>query len=78
MCVIFHEDNARLHVSLKTWQKLLQLDLEFLIHPSYSKGVDPLDFHLFQFLQNSLNGKKFSLPGRQYLKQFFAQKDKLF
>ena len=59
MCVIFHQDNARLHVSLKTWQKLLQLDLEILIHPPYSKGIDPLDFHLFQFLQNFLNGKNF-------------------
>ena len=77
-CIIFHQDNPRLHVSLMTRQKLLQLGWEVLIHLLYSPDIAPLDFHLFQFLQNSLNGKNFnSLKDcKRHLEQFFAQKDK--
>ena len=63
-CIISHQDNTRLHVSLMTRQKLLQLGWEVLIHPSYSPDIAPWDFHLFQSLQNSLNGKKIQFPGR--------------
>ena len=62
--IIFHQDNARLHVSLMTRQKLLQLGWEVLIYPPYSPDIEPSDSHLFQSLQNSLNGKKFQFPGR--------------
>ena len=58
--IIFHQDNSRLHVSLMTRQKLLQLAWEVLIHPPYSPDIAPLDFHLFRSLQNSLNGKNFN------------------
>ena len=77
-CIIFNQDNARLHVSLMTRQKLLQLCWEVLIHLPYSPDTVPLDFHLFWSLQNSLNGKNFnSLEDcKRHLKQFFAQKDK--
>ena len=63
-----------------TRQKLLQLDWEVLIHLLYSPDIAPLDFYLFQSLQNSLNGKNFnSLEGyKRYLEQLFAQKDKKF
>ena len=75
--IIFHQVNARPH-SLMTRQKLLQLGWEVLIHLPCSPDIAPLDFHLFQSLQNSLNGKNFtSLEDCQrYLNQFFAQKDK--
>ena len=78
--IIFHQDNARLHVSLMTRQKLLQLGWEVLIHPPYSPDVAPSDFHLFRSLQISLNGKNFnSLEDcKRHLEQFFAQKDKIF
>ena len=78
--IIFHQDNARPHVSLMTRQKLLQLVWEVLIHPPYSPDVAPSDFHLFRSLQNSLNGKNFySLEDcKRHLEQFFAQKDKKF
>ena len=62
--IIFHQDNARLHVSLMTRQKLLQLGWEVLIHPPYPPDTEPSDFHLFRSLQNSLNRKKFQFPGR--------------
>ena len=60
-CIIFHQDNARPRVSLMTRQKLLQFGWEVLIHLLYSTNIAPLDFHLFQSLQNSLNGK-ISIP----------------
>ena len=63
-----------------TRQKLLQLGWEVLIHPPYSQDIAPSDFHLFQSLQNSLNGKNFnSLEDcKGNLEQFFVQKDKKF
>ena len=78
--IIFHQDNARLHVSLKTRQKQLQLGWEVLIHQPYSSDIAPSDFHLFRSLQNSLKRKNFnSLEDcKRYLEQFFAQKDKRF
>ena len=78
--IIFHQDNTRLHVSLMTRQKLLQLGWEVLIHLPYSPGIVPLDFHLVRSLQNSLNGKNFNSleDWKSSLEQFFAQKDKKF
>ena len=52
--IIFHQDNARPHVSLMNRQKLLQLGWEVLIHLLYSPDIAPSDFHLFWSLQNSL------------------------
>ena len=79
-CIIFHQDNTRPHVSLKTRQKLLQLGWDILIHLPYSPDMAPLDFHLFWSLQNSLNRKNFnSLEDcKRHLEQFFAQKNKKF
>ena len=79
-CTVFHQDTARLHVSLMTRQKLLQLGWEVLIHLPYSPDVAPLDFHLFWTLQNSLSRKNFnSLEDcKRQLEQFFAQRDKKF
>ena len=63
-----------------TRQKCLLLGWEVLIHPPYSPDIAPSDFHLFQSLQNSLNGKNFnSLEDcKRHLEQFFAQKDRKF
>ena len=52
-CIIFHQDNARPHVSLMTRQKLLQLGWEVLIHLLYSPDIAPSDLHLFWSLQFS-------------------------
>ena len=51
--IIFHQDKARLYVSLMTRQKLLQLGWEVQIHPPYSPDIVPSDFRLFWSLQNS-------------------------
>ena len=78
--IIIHQGNARPHVSLITRQKLLQLGWEVLIHLPYSRDITPSGFHLFQSLQNSVNGKNFnSLEDcKRHLEEFFAQKDKKF
>ena len=63
-----------------TRQKLLQPGWEVLIYPLYLPDIAPSEFHLFQSLQNSLNGRNFnSLEDcKRHLGQFFAQKDKKF
>ena len=84
--IIFHQDNARLNVSLMTRQKLLQLGWEVLILPAYLPDTAPSNFRLFWSLPNYLNGKKanffpktLSLEDfKRHLEQFFPQKDKLF
>ena len=79
-CIIFHQDDARLHVSLMTRQNLIQLGWEVLIYLPYSPHIAPSDLHLLWSLQNSLNGKNVnSLEDcKRHLEQFFAQKDKAF
>ena len=63
-----------------TRQTLLRPGWEVLIHLPYSPDIVPSDFHFFQSLQNSLNGKNFnSLEDcKRHLEQFFARKDKKF
>ena len=63
-----------------TRQKLLQLVWEVRIHLLCSSDIAPSDVHLFQSLQNSLNGKKLnSLENyKRHMELFFAQKDKKF
>ena len=60
--ITFHQDKARQPVTWMTRQKLLQFEWEVLIPPLYSSGITPPDFHLFKSLQNSLMGKKLSIP----------------
>ncbi|XP_012060168.1 PREDICTED: histone-lysine N-methyltransferase SETMAR-like [Atta cephalotes] len=78
--VVFHQDNARPHVSLITRQKLLELGWDVLPHPPYSPDLAPSDFHLFRSLQNSLNGKSFNslIEIKNHLEKFFAEKPERF
>jgi histone-lysine N-methyltransferase SETMAR len=56
--VVFHQDNARPHVSKMTHQKIEELNWEIFDHPPYSPDLAPSDYHLFRSLQNHLNNKK--------------------
>jgi histone-lysine N-methyltransferase SETMAR len=48
--VVFHQDNARPHVSKMTQQKIKELNWEILDHPSYSPDLAPSDSYLFRSL----------------------------
>ncbi|XP_054158390.1 histone-lysine N-methyltransferase SETMAR-like [Oppia nitens] len=58
--VMFHQDNARPHVSNITRQKLETLEWEVMPHPPYSPDIAPSDYHLFRSLQHFLDGKRFN------------------
>jgi len=74
--MMFHQNNARPHVSLTTRQKLLQFGWDVLPNPPYSPDIVPSDFNLFISLQNFLIGKNFtSLEDcKKHLEKFFAYK----
>lgn len=58
--VLFHEDNAPCHKSMKTMVKLHELGFELLPHSPYSPALALSDFILFANLKRMLRGKKFS------------------
>ncbi|KAL7724756.1 hypothetical protein ACLKA6_008633 [Drosophila palustris] len=45
--VLFHQDNAPCHKSMKTMAKLNELGFELLPHPPYSPDLAPSDYWLF-------------------------------
>ena len=71
--IVFHRDNARLHIFSNTYE-LLELGWEVISHPSYSPDLAPSDYHLFRSLQNFLNGKNFSNNDdlQSHLAEFFC------
>jgi len=58
--VLFHQDNAPCHKSMKTMAKLNEMGFELLPHPPYSPDLAPSDFFLFSDLKRMLAGKKFN------------------
>ena len=58
--VVSWHDNAKLHTSLITRQKLLELVWDVLLHPPYSPDLAHSDYHLFCSMQNSLSDKIFN------------------
>lgn len=78
--VLFHQDNARPHVSASTILKLNSLGWELMVHPPYSPDLAPSDFHLFRSLSNFLTHKKFDNCEQLQLgvSEFFDSKDASF
>lgn len=58
--IIFHQDNAPAHKSVRTMAKFQELHYELLEHPPYSPDLAPSDFYLFPNLKRFLRGKRFS------------------
>ena len=56
---IFHQDNARPHVSKETKKFMEAKKFELLEHPPYSPDLAPADFHLFPQLKKLLGGQRF-------------------
>jgi [histone H3]-lysine36 N-dimethyltransferase SETMAR len=54
--VLFHQDNAPCHKSIKTTAKLHELGYELLLHPTYSPDLAPSDYFLFAGLKRMLAG----------------------
>ena len=57
--ILFHQDNAPCHKSLKTMAKLYELGFQLLPHPPYSPDLAPSDYWLFAQLKKWLAGRKF-------------------
>lgn len=56
-CLIILQDNARLHVSIMTRQKLHDLSYKTLNHPPNSSDIWPTNYHFFKHLDNVLKKK---------------------
>lgn len=57
--VLYHQDNAPSHTSLKAMAKLDQLRFQLVAHPPYSPDLAPSDYYLFPNLKRWLQGKRF-------------------
>jgi len=57
--ILFHQDNAPCHKSMKTMVKFNELHFELLPHPPYSPDLAPSDYWLFSDLKKTLQGKRF-------------------
>ena len=55
--LLFQQDNAPCHKSMKTMVKLNELNFELLPHPPYSPDLAPSDYWLFAYLKKSSKGK---------------------
>lgn len=58
--VMFHQDNARPHVSAWTNWNLYKLEWDLMPHPPYSPDMAPSDYYLFSHLQLHLSGEIFN------------------
>lgn len=78
--VLFHQDNAPCHKSMKTMVKLNELRFELLPHPPYSPDLAPSDYWLFSDLKKMLQRKKFDSNEEVIAETeaYFEDKDKSF
>ncbi len=58
LIVLFHE-NARLHVSIATQDKIEEVGWEVLPHAPHSPDLAPSDYHLFMSMEHYLRDVKF-------------------
>lgn len=74
--VILQQDNARPHTSVKTQEKIKELELELLPHPAYSPDLAPSDYHLFRSMAHFLRGRCYENEAEVETgcREFFASK----
>ncbi|CAF3640058.1 unnamed protein product [Rotaria socialis] len=76
----FLHDNAKPYIAKSTREKLLKLEWITVLHPPYSPGLAPTDYHLYRSLLNHLSEKKFD--DEKHLKMgivdFFGHKSRYF
>ena len=61
--VLFHQDNAPCHKSMKTMIKLNELCFELLPHPPYYSDLALIGYWLFADLKKMLHGKRLGFNG---------------
>ena len=78
--VLFHQENAPWHKSIKTMIKLNELSFELLPHPPYSPDLAPSDYWLFSDLKKILQGRRFGSNEEVIAETeaYFESKDKSF
>ncbi len=57
---LFHQDNARQHVSKYTMEFMAKKGISMFDHAPYSPDLAPCDFYLFSELKKHLPGTRFS------------------
>ena len=58
--VLFHQDKAPCHKSMKMMVKMNELSFELLLHPPYSLDLAPSNYWILADLKEMLQGKRFS------------------
>ncbi|KAG5318550.1 SETMR methyltransferase, partial [Pseudoatta argentina] len=58
--VLFHQDNARIHMCPTPMAKFNEFRYELLPHPAYSLDLAPCDYFLFPNLKEWFGGKRFT------------------
>ena len=78
--VLFHQDNAPCHKSIRTMVKLNESNFELLPYPTYFSDLTPSDYWLFADLKKMLEGKKFIFNEEEIAETqaYFESKDKSF
>ena len=78
--IIFHQDNASCHKSMKTMAKLSELGYELLPHPPYSPDLALSHYWIFADLKKMLQGKRFGSNEEVIAETeaYFKAKDKSF
>ena len=78
--VLFHQENAPFHKSIKTMVKLNELSFELLPDPEYSLDLAPNDDSLFANLKTMLQEKRFN-SSEEWIAEtesYFESKDESF
>ena len=78
--VLFHQDNASCHNSMKTMVRWNELSFELLHHLPYSPDLAPSDYWLFAVLKKILQGKRFGFNEKVIAETeaYFESKDESF
>ena len=74
--VVFHHDNARMHVSVNMLQKFKGFGWDILNHLPYFPDMAHSDYYLFLSMENSLREKNFGNLNdiQNHLDDFFVSK----
>ena len=78
--LLFLQDNASYHKSMKAMLKLYELSFELLPRPPYSPNLAPNDYWLFADLKRKLQGKRFGSNEEMIAETeaYFESKDESF